>query len=83
MGWTVSLVRFITLRRWTLFTVSRWTLKDRGTSWVRLGVNGPGLRVYDVNAGPMLPFSIRNRHQGSLRIGRFAFCFMPAVGRWP
>lgn len=78
----MRLVKFWTLRSWTLFTTSRCTLRRDGTAWVRLGMNGPGLRVYDSN-NPGLPFSLRNRVVRALRLGRFAFTFMPAVGRWP
>jgi hypothetical protein len=81
VGWAVSLVRLVKLRRWTLFTASRHTLRANGTAWLRLGPNGPGLRLYDTSAA--LPFSLRVSKRRALRLGRYAITWMPAVGKWP
>jgi hypothetical protein len=74
-------VKFWSVGDRTLFTFSRCTLRKTGTAWVRLGGNGPGLRVYDTSAA--LPFSLRVSKRRALRLGRYAITWMPAVGKWP
>lgn len=63
-----------------LFTLSMCSLVGTGQRWIRLGSDGPGVRIIDTRSRNN-PFRFSMRHglmRGVIRIGPYAIVWMPA-----
>lgn len=57
-----------------LLTFSKCTLEKDGQAWVRLGLDGPGVRIFDRTRVGLL-FARYGKRE--LRLGRYGFCWLP------